>query len=68
VNLTFKEWLLNFVNASSEIGTFANEVAQDPCFPEENDFHIIFDYLMIKTRDQIEPHFLKIWEAYKRGL
>jgi uncharacterized protein YozE (UPF0346 family) len=68
MNLTFKEWLLNFVNASSEISTFANEVAQDPFFPEENDFHIIFEYVMAKTRNQIEPQFLAIWEMYSRGL
>jgi uncharacterized protein YozE (UPF0346 family) len=68
MNLTFKEWLRNFGNTNSEIGQLAIQVAQDPSFPEENDFHIIFEYLMQKTRDQIEPQFLKIWEAYKRGL
>jgi|1185.fasta_scaffold777887_2 uncharacterized protein YozE (UPF0346 family) len=68
MSLTFKEWLSSFQGTKTEIGAFANEVAQDPSFPEENDFHIIFDHVMKKTSDQIEQKFLTIWEAYQRGL
>lgn len=68
MTISFKEWILKFCHVDRPIGHFANMVANDPSFPEENDFHIVFQYLMTKSRNQTETNILRIWEAYHMGL
>lgn len=43
--LTYKEWLLKFINVDLPIGDIAKEVAIDENFPNVKDYETISEYL-----------------------
>ena len=43
--LTYKEWLLKFINVDLPIGDIAADIAADDKFPNVKDYESIFEYL-----------------------
>lgn len=43
--MTYKEWLLKFIDVDLPIGDFAKDVAEDANFPNSKDRDVNFDYL-----------------------
>lgn len=48
--LTFKQWLLKFIEVDLPIGDAAREINQDPNFPETKSYDVIFNYLENEAR------------------
>lgn len=63
---TFKTWIANFREVDLPIGDFANDIAADKDFPDEEQIEILIDYLVNHKFDseQIEM-FINIWQFYQ---
>ena len=61
--LTYKEWLLKFININLPIGDIAKEVSVDPNFPNVKDYESIFSYL---EENHTSDSFMRVFEySYK---
>lgn len=63
IMLTYKEWLLKFIDVDLPIGDIAKEVSIDSNFPNAKDYESIFSYL---EESHTSDSFMRVFEySYK---
>lgn len=62
---TFKTWLANFREVDLPIGDLAKEFLDNPDFPADESFGIIYEFICDQTEDtrKIEV-FVQVWNFY----
>ena len=67
--MTFKRWIMHFVDGDGSIGDLANDISTDDRFPEVNEHSAISYYLdSMNACDEAMRAFHISWRLYeKRG-
>lgn len=67
--MTFKTWILEFINVNLPIGDLARDINSDVNFPNVSDKDVIANYLQNigACREALET-FEHSWEFYSRSL
>lgn len=64
--MTFKKWILQYINEDSPIGDLARDNKQDPTFPDSDSYNELYDYLISQNASYLcLQSFDKAWNLYK---
>ncbi|MED4886599.1 YozE family protein [Lysinibacillus sp. FSL R7-0073] len=64
--MTFKKWILQYINEDSPIGDLARDNKQDPKFPDSNSYDNLYSYLFYQNASYLcLQSFEKAWQLYK---
>ena len=64
--MTFKKWILQYINEDSPIGDLARDNKKDPKFPDSNSYDTLYSYLFSQKASYLcLQSFEKAWQLYK---
>ncbi|PJO45145.1 YozE family protein [Lysinibacillus xylanilyticus] len=64
--MTFKQWILQYINEDSPIGDLARDNKVDPKFPDSNSYEELYSYLFSQNASHLcLQSFEKAWQLYK---
>lgn len=64
--MTFKQWILQFVNEDSPIGDLARDNKIDTNFPDSNSYEDLYHYLFLQNASYLcLESFDKAWQLFK---
>lgn len=67
--ITFREWILKFVDVDLPIGDLANDIRQDKYFPKDNKREVLYEYLVSKSQNDrnVLNTFTDAWDYYLKS-
>ncbi|EON73955.1 YozE family protein [Lysinibacillus sphaericus] len=64
--MTFKKWILQYINEDSPIGDLARDNNEDPKFPDSNSYDELYSYLLSQNASYLcLQSFEKSWQFFK---